>query len=132
MKLEERYLKMVDATGKPAGKDRITVSEALSTPDASILFPKVISTIMLEAAEPVYLASKFLQKISLAEGRSMEFPVFGAIRAFEVAEGQEYPEQTLNFHVDKMSTEVKIKKYGLKVKITDEMISDSQWDVNVA
>lgn len=28
-----------------------------------------------------------------------------------------------------MSTEVKIKKYGLKVKITDEMISDSQWDV---
>jgi hypothetical protein len=31
-----------------------------------------------------------------------------------------------------MSTEVKIQKYGLKVKITDEMISDSQWDVKVA
>lgn len=27
------------------------------------------------------------------------------------------------------STEVKVKKYGLKVKITDEMIADSQWDV---
>lgn len=27
------------------------------------------------------------------------------------------------------STEVKVKKYGLKVKITDEMINDSQWDV---
>lgn len=88
MQLEERYLQMIDTNGKPP-KDKITIAEALSTPDASILFPKVISTIMLEAAEPVYLASKFLQKISLTEGRSMEFPIFGAIRAFEVAEGQE-------------------------------------------
>lgn len=115
--------------GKVPNKDRIAVAEALSTPDASILFPKVVSTMMLEAAEPAYLASKFLQRIQLTEGRSMEFPIFGAIRAFEVAEGQEYPEQTLNYHIDKMTTEVKVKKYGLKIKVTDEMISDSQWDV---
>ena len=61
----------------------------------------------------------------------MEFINFGAIRAAEVAEGQEYPEQSLD--VVKMggnlTTEVKVKKYGLKVKITDEMINDSQWDV---
>lgn len=92
MELMEKYQKMLEAKtpgGKLAKADRITVSEALSTPDASILFPKVVSTIMMEAAEPVYLASKFFQKISLTEGRSMEFPIFGAIRAFEVAEAQE-------------------------------------------
>lgn len=82
-------MKMTEDPGTGRSRERITVEEALSTPDASILFPKVISTIMLEAAEPVYLASRFLQKITLTEGRSMEFPVFGAIRAFEVAEGQE-------------------------------------------
>jgi len=131
LNLQERYKKMLEVTpnGKLNKKEMITVTEALSTPDASILFPKVINTVMLEAAEPTYLVSKFLTEISLTEGRSIEFPMFGAIRAYPVAEGQEYPEQTLNFHVDKLSTEVKVNKYGLKVKITDEMVSDSQWDV---
>lgn len=127
MKLEERYLKQLEVKGDP--RDRITVREALGTPDASIIFPKVVSNIMLEAAEPQYLASQFFTRIGLTEGRSIEFPVFGAFRAFPIAEGQEYPEQTLNLHVDEFSTEVKVNKYGLKVNITDEMINDSQWDV---
>jgi hypothetical protein len=32
----------------------------------------------------------------------------------------------------KLTTEVRVKKYGLKVKVTDEMINDSQWDVDTA
>lgn len=109
---------------------KITVKEALTTADANIMIPKTIELVMLDAAEPEYLASKFLRNINLNEGRSMEFINFGAIRAFEVGEGQEYPEQTLDMaRFGGASTEVKVKKYGLKVKITDEMIEDSQWDV---
>ena len=60
----------------------------------------------------------------------MEFIHFGAIRAFEIGEGMEYPNQTLNLTKQGIgSVDVKVKKYGLKVQITDEMISDSQWDV---
>jgi len=111
-------------------KKNVTVKEALTTADANILMPKVIQQVVTEAAEGQYLASQFFKRINLTEGRSMEFIHFGAIRAFEIGEGQEYPEQSLNLTKDGIgSVDVKVRKYGLKVSITDEMISDSQWDV---
>ncbi len=111
-------------------KKNISIKEALTTADANILMPKVIQQVVTEAAEGQYLASQFFKRINLTEGRSMEFIHFGAIRAAEIGEGQEYPNQTLDFTKNGTGTvDVKIKKYGLKVTITDEMISDSQWDV---
>jgi hypothetical protein len=133
-KLLERFNSMVASlknSGKVDSRAKITVKEALTTNDMNILMPQTIETIMLDAAEPEYLASQFLRTITLGEGRSMEFINFGAIRAFEIAEGQEYPEQSLDIAKmgGRLTTEVKVKKYGLKVKVTDEMINDSQWDV---
>ncbi|MFS1019744.1 MULTISPECIES: phage major capsid protein [Enterococcus] len=111
-------------------KQSVKVMEALTSQDASILMPKVIQQVVTEAAEAEYLASLFFKKIKISEGRSMEFIHFGAIRASEVAEGQEYPEQTLNLTKNGTGTvDVRVKKYGLKISITDEMISDSSWDV---
>ena len=135
--LVRKYKAMVESmknSGKVDPKDRITVKEALTTNDMHILLPKTIETIMLDAAEPEYLASQFLRTVQLGEGRSMEFINFGAIRAFEISEGSEYPEQSLDVAKmgGKLTTEIRVKKYGLKVKVTDEMISDSQWDVNKA
>jgi HK97 family phage major capsid protein len=131
VKLVEKYAKMMSFEGRKLDKEsRVSVSEALTTADANILIPKVVSQVVAEAAEPLYLASQFFQKVQLNEGRSMEFIHFGAIRAFEIGEGQEYPNQTLNLTNQGIgSVDVKVKKYGLKVQITDEMISDSQWDV---
>lgn len=111
-------------------KASIAFQEALTTADANILMPKVIQQVVTEAAETQFLATKFFKRINLQEGRSMEFVHFGAIRAFEIAEGQEYPNQTLNLTKDGTgAVDVRVRKYGLKVAITDEMISDSQWDV---
>ncbi len=111
-------------------KKNVSVKEALTTADANILMPKVIQQVVTEAAEAQYLASQFFKRINLTEGRSMEYIHFGAIRAQEIGEGQEYPEQNLNLTKDGIgSVDVKVRKYGLKVSITDEMISDSQWDV---
>ena len=130
VELVEKYAKMMSFDGKPSKETRVGVSEALTTADANILIPKVISQVVTEAAEPMMLASQFFQKVQLNEGRSMEFIHFGAIRAFEIGEGMEYPNQTLNLTKQGIgSVDVKVKKYGLKVQITDEMISDSQWDV---
>lgn len=130
LELVEKYAKMMSFDGKPSKETRVGVSEALTTADANILIPKVISQVVTEAAEPMMLASQFFQKVQLNEGRSMEFIHFGAIRAFEIGEGMEYPNQTLNLTKQGIGTvDVKVKKYGLKVQITDEMISDSQWDV---
>lgn len=130
VELVEQYAKMMSFDGKPSKEARVKVSEALTTADANIMIPKVISQVVAEAAEPMMLASQFFQKVQLNEGRSMEFIHFGAIRAFEIGEGMEYPNQTLNLTKQGIgSLDVKVKKYGLKVQITDEMISDSQWDV---
>ena len=41
---------------------------------------------------------------------------------------QEYPEGDVDFNQYK-TTEIRIGKSGLKVRITDEMIKDSQWDI---
>jgi hypothetical protein len=60
----------------------------------------------------------------------MEFINFGAIRAFDIPEGSAYPEQVLD--VSKFgaaTTNVRVQKVGLKVALTEEVISDSRWDV---
>jgi HK97 family phage major capsid protein len=131
MNLVEKYAKMMSFEGRKLDKEsRVSVTEALTTADANILIPKVIAQVVVEAAEPLYLASQFFQKVQLNEGRSMEFIHFGAIRAFEIGEGQEYPNQSLNLANQGIgAVDVKVKKFGLKVQITDEMVSDSQWDV---
>lgn len=131
LSLVEKYNKMLEVAGKPAKDTRVSVTEALTTADANILIPRVISQVMLEAAEPVYLASQFFHTVNITEGRSMEFINFGAIRAFDIPEGGEYPNQQLGFHTAEggYTTNVKVGKVGLKVQITDEMVSDSQWDV---
>lgn len=130
LELHEKYTKMMQYAGKVPAKQRVTVSEALTSADANILMPKVISTIVMEACNPLTLVSDLFQKVTLNEGRSMEFIHFGAIRAFEIGEGQEYPNQALNITGGGIGTvDVKVKKYGLKIQITDEMISDSNWDV---
>lgn len=108
----------------------LTVTEALTTADANILIPKVISQVMLESAEPVYMASKFFHPVRIDAGRSLAFINFGAIRASDIPEGAEYPAQSLDFtRYGGPTTEVTVGKVGLRVMITDEMIKDSNWDV---
>lgn len=133
-RLAEKMVSYTDSfSGKmniEEAKKSVSVIEALTSADANILMPKAIQQVVTEAAEAQYLAGQFFRRINLKEGRSMEFIHFGAIRASEIAEGQEYPEQTLNLTKDGIgSVDVKVRKYGLKISITDEMISDSQWDV---
>jgi hypothetical protein len=130
LELHEKYTKMMSYSGKVPADKRVTVSEALTSADAHILMPRVIQTVVQESAEPLQLVSNLFQKVTLNEGRSMEFLHFGAIRAFEIGEGQEYPAQTLDLTGSGIGTvDVKVKKYGLRISITDEAVSDSNWDL---
>jgi len=109
----------------------ISMKEVLTTADLNIVMPKAMEVIMLQAAEPEYLASKFVRKITLKEGKSLDIINFGAMRASEIQEGAQYPEQQLDvaMYGGSSSTEIKVKKHGLKIPISEEMIEDSQWDV---
>lgn len=112
--------------GRIDEETRVTVKEAFASPDAPILFPKVISRTLKEAAEPTFLISPLLSTVRLGKGRSLEFPAVNAIQAAEIPEGQEYPEQALAFA---KQVEGKVSKKGVKVAFTEEVIADSLWDI---
>ena len=106
--------------------NRVTIKEAFASPDAAILFPKVISRTLKEAAEPQLLVTPLLSTVRLGKGRSLEFPAVNAIQAAEIPEGQEYPEQALAFA---KQIEGKVSKKGVKLSFTEEVIADSLWDI---
>ena len=106
--------------------NRVTIKEAFASPDAAILFPKVISRTLKEAAEPQLLVTPLLSVVRLGKGRSLEFPAVNAIQAAEIPEGQEYPEQALAFA---KQIEGKVSKKGVKLAFTEEVITDSLWDI---
>lgn len=110
----------------PAKEFRL--EEFLATPSAQVLLPRVIVGAMREAAEPLYIGTKMLQKIRLNAGQSMIFPSIGIMRAYDVAEGQEIPEDTIDWQTHE-TPEIRVGKSGVRVRVTDEMISDSQWDI---
>ncbi|RHW31981.1 phage major capsid protein [Oceanobacillus profundus] len=128
LKRMTRQLSLDEDWNQIPKSELVTVKEALNTQDAKILMPRVISGMMREAAEPNYIAADFLQKVRLTEGRSIEFPSMSALRAFDIGETQAYPEDTPNFQLHR-NQEVKVGKSGMIVRISDEMITDSQWDV---
>jgi hypothetical protein len=128
LKRMKRMLDLSEDWTQIPKNELVTVREALTTQDASILIPRVITGMMREAAEPLYIGTQLLQKVRLTEGRSIEFPSIGAMRAHDIGESQSYLEETVDFQLHR-TQEVKVGKSGMVVRVTDEMINDSQWDV---
>ena len=113
-------------------KGRATIQEGLSSTDVISLIPKVIEGQLREAAEPEYLATRFMNIVHVDGGSSVTYviPVIGEIRASEVTEGGRYNEDYLDINtVENGQLEIRVKKIGLKVKITEEAIQDSSWDI---
>lgn len=111
---------------------RVTIQEALTTTDSIKLIPKVIEGKLREAAEPEYLGTRFFQQVRVDGGNSAVYviPVVGEIRAFEVSEGGKYNEDTPGWNTFENNTlEIRVKKVGVKVSITEEAIADSSWDI---
>lgn len=113
--------------GKTGSGERITLEDALSVPNAPMLMPKVISNIVKEAAEPLLVGTSLLQRINYSYGQTITFPAVGALQAADLAEGMEYPERSLQ--MGGSSVTATIGKVGLAVKVTEEMIRYSQFDV---
>ncbi len=107
--------------------EKVKLTDALSVPNAPLLFPKVISNIVKEAQEPLLIGTSLLQKINYSYGQQITFPAVGVLQAADIAEGQEYPERSLS--MGGATVTASIGKSGLAVKVTDEMIKYSQFDV---
>jgi hypothetical protein len=111
---------------------RASISEALTTTDTIKMIPKVIEGQLREAAEPEYLGTRFMSTVHVEGGNSTVYviPVVGELVAGEVGEGSRYNEDYVDFNtIENSALEIRVKKIGLKVSITEEAISDSSWDI---
>lgn len=124
-KLLDQFIKFQNGEANEAPK----LQDFLASPSATILIPKTIIMAARTAAEPVYVASKFFKRVRMPNsGALYVFPTFGPMRAFDIAEAQEYPTQTIEGELFE-GVEIRIGKSGLRLQFTEEVIQDSQWDV---
>lgn len=112
---------------------RVSIRETLTTTDSIKMIPKVLEGALREASEPEYLGTRFMSTINVEGGSNSAvyvIPVVGELRAFEVNEGGRYNEDQVEFNtIENSQLEVRVKKIGLKVSVTEEAISDSTWDI---
>lgn len=100
---------------------------AFTSTDLPFLLPEVIVESMREAIEPQLVLSRLFQTISYpGRGRTLVFPSFGGVVASEIGEGMEYPESKGSFGGTTTAT---IGKHGVAIKVTDEVIRYSVYDV---
>lgn len=118
------------STGHSTDGVEMSFSDALAVPNFPIAFRAVVTTLIQEAIEPVLIGEKLLQKLRFdGIGTTISFQTFGALgmENLDMAEGQEYPEFSLTNGGGQV--DARIFKSGLALKVTDEMIKYSQWDV---
>jgi hypothetical protein len=106
-----------------------TVQDMYSVPDAPVLLPRVISTLVREAVEPMLIGTTLLQRINYTMGQTILLPATGGLSVgdLDIPEGGEYPEAKMDRGGSAMVAN--IGKSGIAVKVTEEMIRYSQVDV---
>lgn len=104
------------------------MNDFLASPSAKVLIPQVIVKSARKAADPLYLASNFFKKIKLKSGNAVMFPEFGVMRAYDVAEGQEIPQETIDWQTNTGDT-IKVGKSGLRIQYSKELFDDCEFDI---
>lgn len=136
-KLSSQAIDMYEMAARNLAGDysrgKVNVQETLTTTDSIKMVPKVIEGALREAAEPEYLGTRFMNHINVEGGANSAvyvIPVVGELTASEVSEGGRYNEDQVEFNtIENNQLEVRVKKVGLKVSVTEEAISDSSWDI---
>ena len=101
--------------------------DIMATPNAQYWMPKVVEEIIREPVEPMLIVPSLLDRIQYTPAARITFPAIGALVAYDLAEGQAFPEQTLN--VAPGTITINVGKTGVAFKITEEMMKYSQFDI---
>ncbi len=107
----------------------LEMKDLMTTPDVTRFIPDVVETIVREALEPnLMIIPNLFDEVRIERGQRIQIGAIGALTAAEVAEGGEYKENDLQMDGGDMVS-INISKHGLMIRVTDEMISDSQFDL---
>ena len=129
--LEDEDVALLDVLSKVQDGVKVPgfeLTDFLASPQAKVLIPKVIIGAARKAADPVYLASKFFKRIKLNSGQAIMFPEFGVMRAYDVAEGAEIPQETIDWQTNTNNL-IKVGKSGLRIQYSDELFKDTEFDI---
>jgi len=108
--------------------ERLELKDVIATPNSTPLLRKVIETVVRDAVEPNLVISQLFTTLRFQHGSQIiQFPTIGALYAQDIPEGGEYPERTPDWNGSTVTAQ--IGKSGLAVKVTEEMIRYSQFDV---
>jgi hypothetical protein len=96
--------------------------------DQPLVIPRVIEEMVRMPIEPNIVLTGLLKRINMSSaGTVVTFPAVGnAMVAADIPEGGEYPESSQEFAGEITAT---MGKSGIAVKLTEEMIRYSQYDV---
>jgi hypothetical protein len=104
----------------------LPVNEVMVSSDASGVFRRVISEVLIKPREPQnFLMNNVAKKITLAADAplTVTFPVVGAYQAFEIAENGEYKSQALS--MQEHITSLRLKKIGVMASLSEEIVQAS-------
>jgi len=107
---------------------QLNFTEATSTSDVSVVFPRVISNVLMEGREPnLFLTNMVADTVELPKDSplTIEFPEISALQAFEMGEGQTYQSQALAF--TQHFTSIRLRKIGVGSAVGEEVIKHSMW-----
>ena len=124
-------LEFKDVFNLPSAFSKVEdLKDTITTKDLTRFIETSVTRIVREALEPNLLIVPMLFQAIQYEGpgRSVEIGSMGAIHAATVPEGGEYPEVEFNFGDGDM-VQVGLEKHGLKLRVTEEVISDNLFDV---
>lgn len=118
--------------GRDQTGELITINDALNYPDSALVFEQVITEIVQDSIEPNLIGHLLLDQIFTTDRgyNQVTLRTIGAIADIdiEVPESGEYKEVFFGRGQGSLIT-VNYQKFGLKLKITDEMIQASQWNL---
>lgn len=115
---------------QPSNKS-FSIKETIMTTDVVDLVPRIIETRMIEAEDTQSVISSFFTKIqSDKTSGTVVVPIIGELQAHEVSEAGAYNDEAVEINtLQYNSIEIRPKKIGLKVTLSEEVIMDSYWDI---
>lgn len=117
----------LDKKGNP-----YAISDALSTPDSHLAVQRVVTEIIQESREPTLIGHLLIDQMFTTDRGTSQITIrtLGSLAGvdFSVSEEGEYPEIGLNRSQQNTLNAV-YGKYGAKVKISEEMLQSSQWNL---
>lgn len=131
----KKYDMMKDMVGKLNKQNlsdkHFSIKETIMTTDVVDLVPRIIESKMIEAEDTQSVISPFFTKVQAGNTNgTVVVPIIGELQAHEVAEGGTYNDEAVEINtLEYNSIEVRPKKIGLKVTLSEEVIMDSYWDI---